>query len=535
MPTFLYRTEDIKLEEIEKYFVETKQDRHIVDALKSVNPVVLVGSRGVGKSFLLRVAESELLKTLTTNRVFPIYTTFNRSSLIHTSDPDQFQHWMLARLCSSIIRSLRKMGRLSVVPNEISILAGGEIQSEKTQIEWIEEEFEVSWKNPGISVNTNKIPDVEAFKNTIEDLCQNLSFKRFALYFDEAAHIFLPEQQRHFFTLFRDLRSPYITCNAAVYPGVTSYGDTFQPNHDATFIELNRSILSADYLGHMREIVQKQAEPTLWKSIQHNAQRFNILAYAADGNPRILLKTVERAPKMNRNEVNELIRSFYRDEIWKDHSDLAEKYPGHKSLIDWGRKFIEEEVLPKIHDRNLRFRDKETTYFFWIHRDAPQAVKEALRLLAYVGIVNQHSKGIKSSMSEIGTRYSINLGCLFALDNDPASENSLSSTIPKILQVDRMTEFGANHGAYKTLLSELSSFTEIDSKAILHKQLARPIDALDMSNFFKNKLREMGLQTVGDILRTPEEKLQEAYMIGPLRSRRMQNIANEAVFEYLSG
>ena len=124
--------------------------------------------------------------------------TFNRSSLIHTSDPQQFQHWMLACLCSSIIRALRKDGKLSAVPGGISILAGGDIQIEKTRIEVIEEEFENSWKSPGINIDINGLPAVEEFKNTLEDLCNTFGFRRFALFIDEAAHIFLPEQQRIF-------------------------------------------------------------------------------------------------------------------------------------------------------------------------------------------------------------------------------------------------------------------------------------------------------------------------------------------------
>ncbi|WHZ27535.1 MAG: hypothetical protein OJF51_002332 [Nitrospira sp.] len=114
MAEFFYRTEDIKPEEVAKYFVETKRDREIINALKARNPVVLSGSRGVGKSFLLRVAESELLAEFESQRVLPVYVSFNRSPLINTTDPQQFQHWMLARICARIVRTLNTVG-LSVV------------------------------------------------------------------------------------------------------------------------------------------------------------------------------------------------------------------------------------------------------------------------------------------------------------------------------------------------------------------------------------------------------------------------------------
>jgi hypothetical protein len=103
------------------------------------------------------------------------------------------------------------------------------------------------------------LPNDDSLKAAIEDLCGDLKIARIALLIDEAAHIFLPGQQRRFFTLFRDLRSPYITCNAAVYPGVTYYGETFQPAHDATQITVDRDVTNNDYLENMREIVQKQA------------------------------------------------------------------------------------------------------------------------------------------------------------------------------------------------------------------------------------------------------------------------------------
>jgi hypothetical protein len=65
---------------------------------------------------------------------------------------------------------------------------------------------------------------------------------RFIIFIDEAAYIFIPEQQRQFFSLFREIRSQYNKYNASVYPGITCYGDTFEPMHDAVVINLCRDI-----------------------------------------------------------------------------------------------------------------------------------------------------------------------------------------------------------------------------------------------------------------------------------------------------
>lgn len=535
MADFFYRTEDIRPDEVSDYFVESRQDRRIVDALKGRNPIILVGSRGVGKSFLLRVAQKELQDSFEEDRVLPVYLSFVRSSLIQSSDPDRFKHWMLARICAAIIRTLMKSGLLTSLPASAKILAGSEAinDSQSTKIEQIAEAYENLWQNPTTKIDTDAIPSVDKLKDSIEDLSDALEISRFALFFDEAAHIFVPDQQRQFFTLFRDLRSHCITCNAAVYPGVTSFGETFQPAHDATLLTIDRDILSADYIENMWEIVEKQADGSVLKNIAQNRQNFAVLAYAASGNPRLLLKTLAAAPKVNSAEINEVVREYYRSDIWAEHTQLADKYAGHRPVIDWGRQFLENFALPEIKTKNDQYlaADKNTSAYFWVHRDAPEVVKEALRVLSYTGVLSEQSTGIKASRAEIGTRYMVNLGCLFALESAPART---SFSIARGLTPKRMTEYGANHPAFKLLLD--TNVVPVDGGGFaLEQQLARPIKVLDVSPWQLSKLEELELTTVGDVLRAPEEKLKQAWYVGDVRARRMRNAAVAAVLEYLSG
>lgn len=537
MSDFFYRTEDIPPDEILEYFVETQQDRQIIDALKNRNPTILVGSRGVGKSFLLRVAQKELLTSFDSDRVFPIYISFVRSSLLQSTDPDQFKHWMLARVCSSIIRSLNKSGLLGAVPKSINLLAGKPVSQaiEKTSIEKIAESYENSWQTPQSIINIDGLPTIDQFKEAVEDLSDALNIKRFVLFIDEAAHIFLPDQQRQFFTLFRDLRSHVITCNAAVYPGVTSFGETFQPVHDATMLTIDRDVLSENYVENMREIVQKQADSNSQTQIAQNGKNFAVLAYAASGNPRLLLKTLSRAQKVNSTQVNEAIREYYRTDIWSEHSTLSEKYIGHRNLIDWGRDFIENTVLPDIkskNDHNLARPERSTSAFFWIHRDSPETVKESLRVLAYTGIVTEHANGIKASRGEIGTRYLVNLGCLFALEVAPSNTGF---EIAKALSPKRMTEFGFNSSSYRALVDSQNIEAGSDVALALDAQFQKPISVLDITAWQKEKLAELGLNTIRDVLNATEEKLKEANYVGDIRARRMRNAAVAAVLEYLSG
>jgi hypothetical protein len=300
-----------------------------------------------------------------------------------------------------------------------------------------------------------------------------------------------------------------MSCKAAVYPGVTSFGEVFQPAHDATVLKLERDFLSADYLNNMREIVVKQGDSNLAALIAQRGEYFNILAYASSGNPRILLKLLLKTPKLNSSEINETIREYFRNDVWSEHTGLAEKYDGHRSMIDWGRRFIEGSVLPDLQGKNVQYltSDKNSSCFFWIHRDAPQQVKEALRLLAYTGIVTEHATGIKASRSEVGARYAVNLGCLFALEKIPTTT---AFVIGASLTPKRMIEFGANHPSYKDILSA-PTIPETNSSEILRKQLDKPVSALDITEWQKSQLINLQLLTLGDVLRASEDRLKQGY------------------------
>ena len=247
---------------------------------------MLVGSRGVGKTFLFRVAQSKLSENFSTKKILPVYITFRKASVIQVKRPIQFQLWMLSRICSNIIKELRKTGFDVRRSYGAKLLLGESKDGSESKIEAIATQFESSWRTPETEIDETAIPSLDDFMDAV-------GLKRIILFIDEAAHVFYPEQQRQFFTLFRDLRSAYIKCNAAVYPGVTVYGETFEPEQDAEVIYLNRKIEDADYIENMKAMVLKQvSDSSQAKVLSQQGENFSILAYSAGGNPRHLLKTV---------------------------------------------------------------------------------------------------------------------------------------------------------------------------------------------------------------------------------------------------
>ena len=537
MDNIVIRTEELEDPQIKELYVETENDNEILNRLKSQSPVLLVGSRGMGKSFLFKISKIQLSENFSKDRIFPVFLTFRSASLVQTGNNIQFELWMLNKICTVIIRELQRQGLIIGNKWNFGNIVGDECElgsSIETLIK-INKQFENSWRNPGEMIDATAVPTIDDLMEIIEDLCWDLKIKRFVIYIDEAAHIFIPEQQRQFFSIFSEIRSAYVKCNAAVYPGVTCYGDTFEPMHDAVTINLTRDIREENYIDNMKDMVLKQVKDSdMLKSMVQNGENFSVLAYAACGNPRLLLRSVEKAGNFKSNSITNLFREFYREEIWSEQSSLAEKYPGNSEFVDWGRNFIENVVLPEIKSRNDKFLplSKPSSAFFWIHRNSPQVVKESLRILEYTGIIKLHATGIKATNSEIGNRYEVNIGCLLALEKTPLTS---ALGIIKNLSVKKMSEFGENSKAYDSLLEKVPKFSEPNMTECLKMQLTKSIDVLEITEWQKSKLRELSINNLGELLMSKESDLMKAHQVGKVRSRQMKNAAFAAVFEYLFG
>ena len=541
---FHYRTEDIAPGRVLEFFVQTEHDEETILQLRDGGRILLEGSRGTGKSFLLRVAEQRMLSEFSEQRVLPVYVSFMASSLLRTSDSRQFHNWMLAKIAVKLLRAVRRQGLTAATGTQLSIFPGERIDvAAEERLYKLVCEYETSYRTPeSPAPDASKVPSVEMFREFVEDACEAWKIERVVFLIDEAAHVFRPAQQRQFFTLFRDLRSHLIACKAAVYPGVTSYGETFQPRHDAKTILINRDIHSDEYVSVMREIVERQADETLRQSIERNAENFALLAYSVTGNPRLMLKTVGAARRLNSTEVNAVLKDYFRTDIWSEHSALSSSHEGHKELVDWGRTFLEETVIVDLKARNdaSRIRNgsskvrEETTCYFWVDRDAPQLVFEALRLLAYTGIVVEEAQNFKGTRGRLGFRYAVNVGCLLAAEGKPATDGF---SICKALTKRRFAEYGATHQALASASALAMPDAELVEEEAFQQRLASSIEVLDLSTWQKEKLPTIGIRTLQQLLTATEEDLQKIKWVGEKRSRRILNtaVAAVSVLEYLSG
>ncbi|MDD2370081.1 MAG: hypothetical protein PHQ90_12330 [Sulfuricurvum sp.] len=484
----------------------------------------------------MRVAELEL--EAESESYISVFVPFNMSSLISTEDNLQFYHWMLAKTLKYLLNKLRRKGIVvsSLTASLLSNDANGTEDEVQIGLKEIVNLFEDSYRgNSKIDIST--LPDIEDVKEAIQTICEENSLERVIFFFDEAAHVFRPEQQRQFFNLFKDLRSPYISCNAAIYPGVTHFGDTFELTHDCVYKKLERNISDSDYLQYFEDIVVKQSDEKLCEEINRQKELFNTLALSSGGNPRMLLRTLQNIAKFNTTNVNSEIKSFYRGQIWAEHTELGEKYKGHRGIIDWGRDFLEKTVIPRVEEYNNLRKEKginEATIYFWIHKDSPEAVKEALRLLTYTGIIRKIDSSVRATRSELGSRYEIKYGCMISLEANPHAE---SSEFYKKLALNKFPEFGKNHSSYVGSDQILLSNDEEQYGESLKSLLRKPIDVLVLlTPWQKEKLKEAEINTIEELHNSTEENLiDNIYNVGPTRARLMKNAANAELLEYISG
>lgn len=546
---FIIRTEDIKLSEITNIYVETESDRSIINNLKSNSQLLLIGSRGIGKTMLIKVAENELNREYSTEKVLPVYLSFSKSMLVNNRfDNKSFQYWMYAKLLNEFRNSILEKGIITVDSDPFKMLFKQEEKSESNLDKFIAI-LESSWRNQrkiekkeiieilGIDESNFKvIDDIDFIKEIIKTFCVKFSISKVIFFFDEACHNFIPRQQREFFSMFRDLRSPHICCKAAVYPGI-SYYSTLQLFHDVNSVVIERNIADENYIESMRNMVRCQIEDHRFREkLEKQGECFDALIMCCDGNPRLLLKSIEQASKgfgsFKKNNVNSTIKNFYRVQIWQEHTKLSSFYPGHKEMIDWGRIFIENNVL--IETKNKNGKNGKQTIFFAIHKDAPESVKSSVRILEYSGIIRLHTEGTKVR-GEIYDRYQLNLGVVVAYEDEKSSVER-SKEIFENLSVKIYTEYGKNSPVFNGINKGISLGSESEDMIIvLNNILQKSLDILDLTQHKKNELQKINIRTIKDILESTEEDLQKANYIGPFYSRKIHNVAYNAALEYISG
>lgn len=122
----------------------------------------------------------------------------------------------------------------------------------------------------------------------------------------------------------------------------------------------------------------------------------------------------------------------------------------------------------------------------------------------------------------------VNLGCLLASEATPTASGM---KIIKASDIRRMSEYGANYPIYREIQGKVIE-SETD---VLKEQLKKSIDLLELTGWQKQKMHEISINTIGDLISAPEGKLKQAKYIADVRARTIKNAGIAAVCEYLLG
>lgn len=527
------RTEDINPKEVKDFFVETDNDRDIIKALKGIQPFLLVGSRGTGKTMLLRIAEQELSHEFSKKRILPVFVNLATCN-IH--DNKNIIKVLISRTLIGLQYSL-KSHVILLSGNIFKPVAEIEVNPIVRKLEtYITETSNIQLEQEAIEINDDLIQtDAAKLLEFLSELCDQFNIKRITFFFDEACQVFQPTQQRVFFDFFRSLRTYYVSCKAAVYPGIVTYG-SFQKLHDATVKRIERNITSNDYILQMRQIIKKHYLDD-YDNLIKQGELLDSVIYASSGNPRFLLKSINEVflkyKRFNTKGVNTIIKDFYGTTIWSEHIKLGDIYSGHKDMIDWSRNFIEDKVLEDITKINLDTDSKNTVYFA-ISRNAPEVVKQAIKTLEYSGVISIHTEGTKYR-NEMYDRYEINLGIVILKEKQVYIQKRIKEIVNN-LSIKIFPNYGANSSSYNDYnhLKDVSKF-EADYNEIMNEMMKKKISILDISPSLQKRLNDNGLNTIGEVLNKNEYDLQKIPYIGPVRSRKISNIVYNSILEYISG
>ena len=585
------RTETLETEDIENLFIDEKTA--YTNRLLDDQPYLLVGSRGVGKSMLLRYAELISEKNFSEKKIIAVYVTFENSLVMDRMkniDESQFyqpfRQWTFAKIIHATIIKCEKLGLTSKIDGMLEEIFGRvNLSTMKNAMEHYVKILEnthirnadelrsqaESLLEQELGDNTKSVLDALDNPNSTKELFHKIiednQIERMVLLFDEAAHALVPQQQKDFFSIFKSLRSKTITCKAAVYPAVTHYGKDFDPAHDGTKITIDRTENDKDYLDFFTNLLKRRIPEInpLWKKLTSDPEILDSLCYACSGNPRFLFHLVDifdlsTRTSVSNTSIHTTCRKFVHDDLWAFHDNNGDRSKSIAKSAELGHKFIVGSVIPALSSQNNNWREKSTpqfSIFFTVASDIHSDIKPVLDMLSYSGVISFRTE-LKTGHDTTGHLYAVNISLAIAESVIKSDKKTGSSFITEIdlLSRERFTQFTSSSDSIISMIDQLSAHTglscskcerKLDADAnfcpfcgtpvakeqsLYFELLKHKIDKLRFSERLKQRMRDhrdQSFETVGDILSATLSQVDDIYYIGTVRSRQIKGAADEYV------
>ncbi|KAG8153419.1 zinc ribbon domain-containing protein [Burkholderia catarinensis] len=564
------RSEDLQSQEVKDLSVVADFERRIIDSLKSAGAHLLQGARGVGKSTLLRYTEIELDATFRNNRVLGVYVNFKTSTLLEgiaAGQKSAFQIWVNTKILQALHEKLIVHELLSgagtadpykQVFGIASVEKTGTFLTEKLhqlqKLAFADDKDAVL--NEIGSDFLDKLFDPASLSEVLKDVVRQFHLERIVFLFDEAAHTFIPSQQETFFEIFKLVHGGIISCKAAVYPTVTSYGRNFEVGQDAIVLPLDRYDPAGHgkrlYRSQFRDIVDKRLPKASRKrkDVFGHGEVLDLCIDVSSGNPRaflhILNATLSRA--WNDRAVSLAAQDYVERELLPYHANLAKRLPKYAAHVNVGLDLLRGYIVPEIAKKNRsKSVNRFQAAFFAVPGDLSPNLRLALDIMCYSGILI--NKGtVKNSAQKTSLRYMVNIALLI---NERAFFSAKIKESLDLISLRDYREFSSNDTEIQGFLSKIQASSEscvhcsanltpnakfcsacgkrVEKQgSIIAGLLDEPTQKLSVSEKLIQRVSPE-FPKVGDVVQATREELMRVQYIKEVRSRMIKNAADEFI------
>lgn len=477
--------EDFSLEDFNALHRFSKNDERVIAKLMAHGPVLLQGSRGSGKSALMREAANRLSLAAQTHGL-AVYLSLRHMPLLR-SVGDEYQRI----LCELLIERIRRV----LAPSGQTFDAG---------------------------------PSLTSIQSALTDLAQSIG-RRVVLMFDDAAHLGREASLADFFDVFRTLSNSAVSCKATIYPGVTNFGNRFDVYNDTTVIDVVRDEDQIGFAELFTDVVQARYPDLAAKRFASDLTLKDFATFVGKsvlGNMRSFLfacnaLSLSGAETIGLSDLGrcflELATNFY----WPLIDEVKPKLGKYEPIVDTSREIA--EILLKESGRS-----QSTSVI--VHRDIISRLGKAFEILEYAGFISKReaSKAMKSGGR--GSRYAINL-CML-LEHIPGTRltqdvyNKLSKNSGEPIQVHSRGQLIAG-----VVLPHVSENLEPEilnhSIETLRKSSIYPYG---LTGAMVESLLTGGYTTIRDASAATDQQLDDLKGIGSAKVARIRNVIGQAVW-----
>ncbi|MEY8426841.1 hypothetical protein AALA00_03785 [Lachnospiraceae bacterium 46-15] len=414
------RTESIDTEMIMEYFIDKDKDKTV--RILDTEQYLIEGSRGVGKTMLMRIAEIKATEEFEKNSILSVWVSFEESirlERIRISSKegiDPFLQWTMGKILMDVLNKIivlrpsystqisKRLSSLFGLSDDLNerkysqymeLLNNYVDALEKASIHDNEEIKEIAPSDKIVQILDNS----SSFKSFLLQLISDFHLTRIVLLFDEAAHVFSEEQQVKFFTFFKSLRDVKIACKAAVYPGITNYGKYFEKNQDAKELKISWSFYEEDDIKYIKSILKKRIQKydeNVWNLLTRKNDIIQMICYSSNGNPRFAFHIVDELQNsglLNKTNITltQVINCLrtVNAEKWKDFITLKQRMVKYSDYITYAELIMKEEFLPNLKKWNEKRRkeNKKLSAGFYIEELTYKKITKIFDVLSYANIV----------------------------------------------------------------------------------------------------------------------------------------------------